>query len=120
MAGSRCQDCQDEEEPLELGASVEEYQALYRENPWTQRDSQVMATENINFQLDHLGQNRGPRLRDTSIIISTLTTLVVLLRFCARRSVHAKIMADDYTILVALVSSVVLLLRIIFIDLIRK
>ena len=56
-----------------------------------------------NYQLAHIGQNKGPQTLAASGILIAATTLAVVLRLLAQRIVKPSFTADDYCAFAALV-----------------
>lgn len=56
----------------------------------------------IQYQLEHIHQNRSGDIVVSHIICMTLASIAVILRFASRRLCRAALLADDYTIIVAL------------------
>lgn len=57
----------------------------------------------IQYQLDHIREDRSSDIVISHIICMTLATVAVILRFTSRRLCKAAILADDYMIIAALV-----------------
>ena len=57
----------------------------------------------VQYQLEHIHEDRSSDIVISHIICMTLATAAVLLRFTSRRLCKAAILADDYMIIVALV-----------------
>ena len=57
----------------------------------------------IEHQLLHATDNRGPLVVGLSIALSALATVFVALRFWARSLKASKLAIDDYTIIVSMV-----------------
>ena len=58
----------------------------------------------INYELAHSNDNRASNIVVSSVICISLATIAVMLRLLARRLSKAKILADDYMMIFALVS----------------
>ena len=55
------------------------------------------------YQLEH--DDRATKLISVNMVLAALAAIAVILRLCSRRVVRARIMADDYLIILALVSA---------------
>lgn len=59
--------------------------------------------EQIEYQLAHRHEDRSGAIIGAITAVTILATIAVLLRFMSRRVIRAKIMADDYFTVAALV-----------------
>lgn len=59
--------------------------------------------EQIEYQLAHRHEDRSGSIIGAITAVTVLATIAVFLRFMARRVIRAKIMADDYFTIAALV-----------------
>lgn len=59
--------------------------------------------EQIQYQLAHRHEDRSGAIAGAISTVTVLATIAVILRFMARRAIRAKIMADDYFTVAALV-----------------
>lgn len=74
----------------------------------------VMATlppGEIEYQLAHIHDDRSGELYGTQITCFALACIAVALRLMSRRLIKAKLMADDYMILFALVPRLLVVLN---------
>ena len=58
----------------------------------------------IKYELAHIRDDRASNIVVSSVICISLATIAVMLRLLARRLSKAKILADDYMMIFALVS----------------
>ena len=58
----------------------------------------------IKYEVAHIHDDRASNIVISSVICISLATIAVILRFLARRLSKAKILADDYMMVFALVS----------------
>ena len=70
---------------------------------WIKMPSPLSPAE-INYELAHSNDNRASNIVVSSVICISLATIAVMLRLLARRLSKAKILADDYMMIFALVS----------------
>lgn len=61
--------------------------------------------EEIEYQQLHYHDDKAPGLIAGSILLITLATIMVVLRLVARRKTAQLLQADDYSIVVALVTN---------------
>ena len=59
----------------------------------------------IEYEMSHIKDDRQKEMIVSSAICIAIAIIAVILRLVARRLSRAKIMADDYMIIVALVST---------------
>lgn len=64
-----------------------------------------MSPEEIAYQMAHISDNKQPNIIASVAVLITFCYVAVGLRLWARRKVGARLMADDYWALVALVFS---------------
>jgi len=57
----------------------------------------------IEYELAHINQNRGPDMIVSSVICIALASVAVFLRFFARRLSRTQLWFDDYMMVLALV-----------------
>ena len=62
--------------------------------------------EQIEYQLAHRHEDRSGAIIGAITAVTILATTAVILRFMSRRVIRAKIMADDYFTVAALVRSI--------------
>lgn len=62
--------------------------------------------EQVAYQLAHRHEDRSGAIIGAITAVTILATIAVILRFMARRVIRAKIMADDYFTVAALVRSI--------------
>ncbi|KAL8979780.1 MAG: hypothetical protein Q9205_004968 [Flavoplaca limonia] len=65
----------------------------------------AFSKEEIQYQLDHIGDNRVNDIVVSNSLCIGLAAIAVLLRFVARSLSKAKVAGDDYMISAALVRS---------------
>lgn len=70
--------------------------------------STVGLLQALAYQQAHINEDRGPALAAAFIVLMTLATLAVILRLLARRLIKAPLKADDWTMVLSLVSSYML------------
>ena len=61
--------------------------------------------ENLQYQLTHKDEDRGPLIKTVSIVLIVIATVLVILRFLARWIRRLKLQIDDYFMIPALVRS---------------
>lgn len=64
----------------------------------------MLSPAEIKYELAHIRDNRASNIVVSSVICISLATIAVMLRLLARRLSKAKILADDYMMIFALVS----------------
>ncbi len=57
----------------------------------------------LQYQLDHVHDDRGPEMVVSVIVVSVLAVLAVALRLVCRRQLKVSMSWDDYTIIIGLV-----------------
>lgn len=57
----------------------------------------------IQYQIDHIGDDRSNAIVISHAVVLPLATIAVILRFVSRRLCKAQIQADDLMIIAALV-----------------
>lgn len=62
-----------------------------------------LSPSDIQYQLEHLQDNKVPEILEYQIICFILAIIAVILRLVSRRLHRASIQSDDYMILIALV-----------------
>ena len=65
--------------------------------------SSLLSPAEIKYELAHIHDNRASNIVISSVICISLATIAVILRLFARRLSKAKILADDYMMIFALV-----------------
>lgn len=58
----------------------------------------------VQYQQAHIDEDKSPRIIAACVVCLVAAFLVVILRFVSRRLVRSPLQADDYTIIVSLVS----------------
>lgn len=72
---------------------------------FTPRSTMAATTEQMKYQLEHGNENRAGTMIGAITTVTVAATIAVILRFMSRRVIRAKIMADDYFTVAALVET---------------
>ena len=65
----------------------------------------ALSAQEIQYMREHAKDDKRANLYACVACCAILPSIAVLLRFVARRRIHAPLKADDYLVLLALVSS---------------
>lgn len=62
-----------------------------------------ITVEDIRYQISNLHEDQRPLMNAVNIMLAVMSTVAVALRVSSRRLMKARLMADDYAIIMGLV-----------------